>query len=392
MKRELAVGLAVLCPALLMAAGCKKKAAEKPPPPPGVVVSQVVQKDVPVYGEWIGTTAGDINASIRPQITGYLLRRAYPEGSFVRQGELLFEIDPRQIQAQLQQAQANLGQGQAQLAKAQRDVARYRPLAEQRAVSQQELDNTVAAEQVAAASVAALRAAVDQARLNLSWTKVRAPISGIAGASIAQVGDLVTPQTVLASVSQVDPLRVLFNLSEQEYLHYREHSQGGAAAPAAQSGLGELELVLADGSVYPPRGRLLFTDLQVEVKTGTIAAVGRFPNPGNRLRPGQYAKVRAETGVEKGAILVPQRAVNEQQGGYQIAVVGPNNRADVRNVQAGQRIGSLWVIERGLSPGERVVVDGFSRVKSGAPVTPTEAPPLPMRAAAPPPPAAPPAG
>jgi len=341
------------------------------------VVTPVVQRDVPVYQEWIGTTAGDVNAEIRPNITGYLLRRDYPEGGFVRQGQLLFEIDPRQFQAQLEQAQANLGQGQATLAKAERDVARDRPLAEQKALSQQELDNAVAAEQVARANVAALRAAVDQARLNLAWTRVTSLVSGIAGAAIAQVGNLVSPQSVLVTVSRVDPLRVLFNVSEQDYLRFRGAGEAGTAPR-----IGELELVLADGTVFPHRGRVIFTDRGVDVKTGTIGVVGAFPNPGNVLRPGQYGKVRAETSVERGALLVPQRAVNELQGGYQVAVVGPDDKADIRNVQAGQRVGSLWVIEQGLRPGERVVVEGFSRLKAGAPVKPREAPPLAAAAAA----------
>jgi membrane fusion protein, multidrug efflux system len=370
MKRELVLGLSMLCAAAAAAAGCGKK-APPPPPPPLVVVTPVIQKDVPVYGEWIGTTAGDINAEIRPQITGYLLRRSYDEGSFVKPGQLLFEIDPRQIRSQLQQAEANLGQGKANLAKAERDVARFRPLAEQRAISQQELDNAVSAEQVARAAVVALEAAVDQARLYLSWTRVTSPIGGIAGAAATQVGDLVTPQSVLATVSRVDPLRVLFKLSEQEYLRYGE----SAASPAAAGPrISRLELVLSDGTVFPHPGRLIFTDREVDVKTGTIGAVGLFPNPGNLLRPGQYAKVRAETSIDRAALLVPQRAVNELQGGYQVAVVGPDNKADVRNVQPGQRIGSLWVIDRGLHPGERVVVEGFSRAKAGALVKPVESP------------------
>jgi len=372
MKRELVLGLSVLCAAAAVAAvaGCGKKAPPPPPPPPVVVVAPVIQKDVPVYGEWIGTTAGDINAQIRPQITGYLLRRIYDEGSFVRPGQPLFEIDPRQIRAQLQQAEANLGQGKANLAKAERDVARFRPLVEQRAISQQDFDNAVSAEQVARAAVVALEAAVDQARLYLSWTRVTSPIGGIAGAATAQVGDLLTPQSVLATVSRVDPLRVLFQLSEQEYLRYREPGVPAGSAPRIST----LELVLSDGTVFPHPGRLIFTDREVDVKTGTIGAVGLFPNPGNLLRPGQYAKVRAQTSIDRGALLVPQRAVNELQGGYQVAVVGPDDKAAVRNVQVGPRIGSLWVIDSGLHPGERVVVDGFSRAKSGTLVKPVESP------------------
>jgi RND family efflux transporter MFP subunit len=376
MKRELVLGLSVVCAAIAGAAatGCGKKAPPPPPPPPVVVVAQVIQKDVPVYGEWIGTTAGDINAQIRPQITGYLLRRVYDEGSYVRPGQPLFEIDPRQIRAQLQQAEANLGQGKANLAKAERDVARFRPLAEQRAISQQDFDNAVSAEQVARAAVVALEAAVDQARLYLSWTRVTSPIGGIAGAATAQVGDLLTPQSLLATVSRVDPLRVLFQLSEQEYLRYGESRSPAGAGAGSAPRISQLELVLSDGTVFPHPGRLIFTDREVDVKTGTIGAVGLFPNPGNVLRPGQYAKVRAETSVDRGALLVPQRAVNELQGGYQVAVVGPDDKAAVRNVQVGQRIGSLWVVDRGLHPGERVVVDGFSRAKAGALVKPVDSP------------------
>ncbi|HVT18214.1 MAG TPA: efflux RND transporter periplasmic adaptor subunit [Thermoanaerobaculia bacterium] len=375
MKRELASGLGlvlgvlgILCGLCGAAAGCHKSQAEKPPPPPAVVVAPVVQRDVPVYGEWIGTTAGDVNAEIRPKVEGYLLRRVYAEGSFVRQGAPLFVIDPRQFQAQLAQAEANLGQVQASLAKAERDVARFRPLAAEKALSQQELDNAVSAEQVAKANVAALRAAVSQARLNLQWTKVTSPIAGIAGAAERQVGDLVSPQTVLVTVSRVDPLRVLFNISEQELMRYEQR----AGAPGAS--FGELDLVLADGTVFPRKGKMIFADRQVNVKTGTIGVVGLFPNPGNLLRPGQYAKVRAMTSLKRGALLVPQRAVNEMQGSYQVAVVGPDDRAEVRTVQPGERVEGLWVIDAGLRPGDRVVTDGFSRVKSGAPVTPETAP------------------
>jgi membrane fusion protein (multidrug efflux system) len=348
-----------------LAAGCK---APPPPPaaPPIVVVAAVVQRDVPVIKEWIGTTAGDITAEIRPNVSGYLLRRVYQEGSLVRKGQLLFEIDPRQFQAQMQQAAANVGEGQAQLAKTERDVTRYRPLAAERAISQQELDNAVAAEEVAKANVAALQAALDQARLNLSWTKVLSPIDGIAGVSQAQVGNLVNQQSVLAVLSRVDPIRVLFNLSEQEYLQARQPN----ADPTTRESIGELSLVLTDGQVFAQRGHLIFTDREVDPKTGTIGAVGLFPNPGNVLRPGQYAKVRAETSIERNALLVPQRAVNEIQGAYQIAVIGPDHRADVRTVQAGQQVGKLWLIVNGIHPGEQVVVDGFSRVKTGQVVNP----------------------
>jgi membrane fusion protein, multidrug efflux system len=348
-----------------LAVGCAKP-APPPPAPPAVIVASVTQQDVPLYAEWIGSTTGDINAEIRPNVEGYLLQRVYKEGSFVRKGELLFEIDPRQLRAQVQQAEANVGQGEAQLAKTERDVARYRPLAAERAISQQELDNAVSAEQIARANVAALKAALDQARLNLAWTKILSPIDGVAGASLTQIGNLVNPQSVLAIVSRVDPIRVQFNLSEQEYLRYREHTGTG---PGTEN-IAELTLVLSDGTPYPHGGKLIFTDRQVDAKTGTIGAVGLFPNPGNLLRPGQYAKIRAETSIDRGALLVPQRAVNEIQGQYQIAVIGSDNKAQVRTVQAGRLVGNLWLISKGLEPSDRVVVDGFSRAKNGVLVSP----------------------
>jgi membrane fusion protein, multidrug efflux system len=361
MNRVLISALSLLS---LAAAACTKSEAAKPaPPPPGVVVTTVVQQDEPVRREWIGTTQGDVNAEIRPKVDGYLLRRVYVEGSFVRAGQLLFEIDPRQAQAQLQQAQANLAQAESNLAKADRDVARYEPLATQRAISQQELDNARSAQQAARASAGALRAAVDNARLNVSWARVTSPISGIAGIANAQVGNLVSPSTVLTTVSKVDPIRVNFPISEQEYLRYQRD-------PAMRHA--ELELELSDGTTFPQKGRIALSGREVDVKTGTITVVGVFPNPGNLLRPGQYAKVRATTETKRNALLVPQRAVNELQGLHQVAVIGAGNVAEVRKVKTGARSGAMWVIEEGLKPGERVVIEGFSRVKDGQPVTPKE--------------------
>lgn len=367
MKLVSVVGLGVVFAAV---AGCHGKPPAPPPQgPPTVLVSPVVQRDVPVTQEWIGTTAGNINAEIRPRAEGYLLRRVYAEGSFVRQGDLMFEIDPRQVQAQLQQTQGDLAEAQAQLSKAQQDVNRFRPLAAQKAVSQQELDNALAAQAAAKAVVDAKEAAVHQARLNLGWSRVTAPISGIAGASQAQVGDLVNPSTVLAVVSQCDPIRVLYPLSEQEYLHLQERLRSDPAARGDN-----LELILADGSTFPHKGHLLFSDRQVDVKTGTIGTVAVFPNPGNILRPGQFAKVRAVTEVKKGAILVPQRAVSQLQGSFQVAVVGSDDKVQMRPVQPGVRVGSLWQIDSGLQPGDRVVVEGLARVKPGITVRPQEAP------------------
>ncbi len=368
---------AVLGFALALALACVLACSRAKDPsaatPPKVVVAAAIQRDEPILREWIGTTEGDVNADIRPHVEGYLLRRVYKEGGTVAQGAPLFEIDPRQFEAQLQQAEANLEQARAALAKADLDLARLEPLAGQHAVSQQEVDNARAARRGARATVGSLEASVAQARLNLSWTKVTSPIAGIAGIAQQQVGDLVNGQTVLTTVSKVDPLRVVYQLGEQEYLELERN-------PVMRNA--ELDLVLSDGTVFPHKGRMLLTGRNVDVRTGTITAIGLFANPGNLLRPGQYAKVRAVVKVRKGAILVPQRAVNEMQGAYQVAVVGSDRKAQIRTVRAAERVGSLWVIESGLSPGERVVVEGFSRVKTGAAVDPVDV------AASPPPAAA----
>jgi membrane fusion protein, multidrug efflux system len=362
MMKPAVIAAAIFAAALTTA--CKPtEAAKAPAPAPGVVVTAALQQDEPIVREWIGTTEGDVNAEIRPKVDGYLLRRVYTEGSFVRQGQPLFEIDPRQAQASLRQAQANLAQAEASLAKASRDVARYEPLAAQRAISQQELDNARSSQEAASASVGALRAAVEQTRLNVAWTHVTSPISGIAGIAQTQVGNLVNPQTVLAVVSKVDPVRVSFPMSEQEYLQFQN-------SPAIRNA--ELELILSDGSVHPHKGRIALAGRDVNVKTGTITVVGLFPNPGNVLRPGQFAKVRAVTDVRRAAIVIPQRAVNELQGVYQVAVVGTGNIAEVRPVKLGARVGSNWIVEEGLAAGEHVVIEGFSRVKDGQPVAPKE--------------------
>jgi membrane fusion protein (multidrug efflux system) len=356
--------LVILVVAAASSACSRRDASKNPPPPQKVVVAPVIQRDEALFHEWIGTTQGDVTADIRPRVEGYLLRRVYTEGSLVKQGDVLFEIDPRQLEAQLRQAEANLEQAKASLDKAERDVTRDEPLAVQRAISQQELDNARSSRQGAAATVGALQAAVEQTRLNLSWTKVTSPIDGIAGIAPQQVGDLVSPQTVLTTVSKVDPIRVLYQLSEQEYVEMLRDPEMRNA---------ELQLVLADGGVFPKKGRVLLTGREVDVKTGTIAAIGLFPNPGNLLRPGQYAKVRAVVKVRRGALLVPQRAVNEMQGDFQVGVVGPGDTAQIRKVKPAERVGSMWIIEDGLKPGEQVIVEGFTRIKSGMIVSPVSA-------------------
>ncbi|HEX3584091.1 MAG TPA: efflux RND transporter periplasmic adaptor subunit [Thermoanaerobaculia bacterium] len=359
----------VLLPLTIALAGCgggnaAKQKENAPAPPPHVVVTTVIQRDQPITREWIGTTEGDVNADIRPKIEGYLLRRAYQEGSHVSRGQLLFEIDPRQAEAQLRQAEANLEQAKAGLVKSQHDVDRFEPLAAQRALSQQELDNARSARAAAQATVGALEAAVEQARLNVSWTKVTSPIDGIAGLAKGQVGDLVNPQTVLTTVSTVNPIRVSYQVSEQEYLQFQSD-------PAMRNAA--LELILADGSTFAQKGHIALSGREVDVKTGTITTIGIFPNPGNVLRPGQYAKVRAVTAVRRGALLVPQRAVNELQGTEQVGVVDANDVATIRAVTPGARVGSDWVIESGLNPGDRVIVEGFAKIKGGMKVVPEEA-------------------
>jgi len=357
--------------------GCARPEQAKPPPPE-VVVVQVEQRDVPIRKEWIGTLEGLVNAQIKPQVTGYLLRQTYQEGSFVKKGQLLFEIDPRTFQAALDEAKGKLANAEGQLAttqanqvKAQQDIDRYTPLAKEQAIPQQDLDNAVQANAAAQAQVRAARAqieaakaAVESAQLNLGFTKVVSLIDGIAGIAQAQIGDLVSQSSLLTTVSTVDPIKVYFPVSEREYLEYvRENPESTRNHPA-------LEMVLADDSIYPQKGKISFSDRQVDVKTGTLRVQGVFPNPGNVLRPGQYARVRAITKTAKGALLVPQRAVTEQQGNYQVAVVTSDNTIEIRPVEVAVRVGTQWIIENGLKPGERVVAEGIQKVSPGAIVNP----------------------
>jgi membrane fusion protein (multidrug efflux system) len=329
-------------------------------------VAPVVARDVPIVKEWIGSLDGFVNAEIRPEVEGYLLRQDYKEGSFVKRGAVLFEIDPRQFQASLNQVKGDLERNEAALARAKLDVQRLTPLVGQRAVSQQELDNAISAARQAQANVDAARANVERAQLSRDWSRVVSPIDGIAGIAKAQVGNLVSPQTLMTTVSQVDPIKVYFSPSEQEYLQWSEN--GGQIGGLHPKGM--LQLVLADGSEYPLRGDPLLQDRNIDPRTGTLQVAGVFPNPDNRLRPGQYARVRAVTGVRRGAILVPQRAVSELQGGYQVAVVGPDNRVEIRPVETADRTGPFWVVTKGLSPGERIVIEGTQKVRPGAVVEP----------------------
>lgn len=351
---------------------CKGSKPAAAPPPPEVLVTPVVVKDVPVVKEWIGTLQGSVDAEIRPKVQGYILRRAYAEGTFVRKGDTLFEIDSRQFQAAYDQATGTLGRAQATLAKTKVDVDRYTPLAAQKAVSQQELDNALASRDEATAALAAAQASQEQAKLNLQWSKVTSPIDGVAGIAKSQVGDLVDGNVVLTSVSTVDPIRVSFSISEQEYMSAADRLN--TAVKERTTNKVPLELILADGSVYPEKGEAYAINREVDIKTGTIAILGDFPNPNHVLRPGQYAKVRAVVDTKKGALLVPQRAVSELQGSFMIGVVKPDGTAEVRAVVAGPRMGDLWVIEKGLEPGDQVVVEGLQFVRTGSKVNAKPAP------------------
>lgn len=432
------IGIAVV--AVLLGFARSSKPAQAAPPTLEVEVIPVEQKNVPIYSEWIGTTEGMVNADLKAQVTGYLLRQDYKEGSFVKKGQLLFEIDPRPFQAaldqangqvaqyqgqveqatsqitqaeaqlaqaksQILQAQARLAQAQANQVKTDLDVQKYRPLAEQKAVTQQDLDNALQANTATKAQVDAEKAGVEAARaqvahasaeintakagvvaakgqlenaraaaktaaLNLSFTQIISPIDGIAGIAQAQVGNLVsTTSNPLTTVSTLDPIKVYFTLGEQDYLRYTKPFLSSAEQSGNLDRL-ELELILSDGSTYPEKGRFYFADRQVDPKTGAIRMAGIFPNPNNGLRPGQFGKVRAVTSLQEDALMVPQRAVSELQGTYQVAVVGPDNIVNVRTVKIGERTGSMWVITDGLKPGELIVAEGTLKVRPGMLVKP----------------------
>ncbi len=375
-----------LMPLLAVVSGCRSDAqnAQAAANPPRVQVARVSRRDVSLSTEWVATMDGYVNAQIQSHVSGYLIRQDYREGSVVSKGQLLFEIDPRpfqatldQSEAQLAQVQAQVVQAQAQLAKAAQDVARDTPLAEAKAIAQSQLDDDLQAKAGAAAAVAAFqsgvaaaKAAVEQAQLNLSFTKITSMVDGVAGIAQAQIGDLVATTTVLTSVSQVDPIKVYFPISEQDYLRAEKLRTGGSTGQAPPLAGIPLTLVLADASVYPHSGKVLWTDRQVDPSTGTIRVAAAFPNPGNVLRPGAYGRVRAVTEMHHDALLIPQAAVTELQGTFQVAVVGSDNRVKIQNVQMGSQVGSDWVVNQGISPSDRVVVGGMQYARQGAAVSP----------------------
>ena len=411
-KQQVAVILCATALALSVSSGCSTGTSAPAPAPPTVEVVEVRQQDVPIYGEWIGTLDGLVNADIKAQVSGYLLKQGYVEGSFVRAGQLLFEIDPRPFEAALDQAQGQLAQAsgqsaqaKAQLAqteaqltaaeanqrKAQLDEDRYVPLAKQEAITQQDLDNAVqnnlaakaqvqaaragvetarAQIQAAEAAVQSAKAAVATAKLNLGFTRLTSPIDGIAGLAQQQVGALVSPASgAVTTVSTLDPVKVYFTVSEQEYLDFNRRFPTQASRDA-ETGRLPLELILADGTVYAHKGKFSFADRQVNQATGAIRIAGLFPNPGNILRPGQYGRVRASTRTKAGALLIPQRAVTELQGTYQVAVVDGSNKIAIRTVKIADRVGSQWIIDEGLKAGEKVVAEGVQKVGPGMPVNP----------------------
>src|SRR5580698_8698890 len=326
---------------LLQALGCSNGnvRAAAPPPPPVVEVAPVIQKDVPVQGEWVGTLEGYVNAQIQPQVSGYLIRQDYHEGAFVKKGQLLFEIDPRPFQAVLDQAKGQLAQAEAQMANADQNVKRDVPEAEAHAIPQSQLDTDTQSLRGAKAAVETGQASVEQAELNLGYTRVVSLIDGIAGINTVQVGNLVGPSTVLTAVSQLSPIKVYFPISEQEYLRMADGGGPGSVDFLTHASRIPLQLTLADGSTYPHPGKIIFADRQVNTQTGTIQIVGEFPNSRNLLRPGQYARIQTPIGNVTGALLVPQAAVNHQQGTYQVTVVGADNRAQLRTVQVGPTVG-----------------------------------------------------
>lgn len=352
--------------AVLGAACSNGQAAAPPAPPPQVQVITLTPERVALTSEWVATLDGYVNAQVRPQVQGYLIKRNYQEGSYVRRGQVLFEIDPRPFDATLAQARGHLAEMQAQFGKTQRDLQRDRPLADQHAIAQSQLDNDVQANMAAQAAVTSAEAAVQTAQLNVGFTKVTSLVDGIAAIATAQIGDLVGPNTLLTTVSQVDPIKVYFPLSEQEYLRMALPINHGRGAKAWTGG--PLQLVLADGSNYPHPGSFLAADREIDPKTGTIRVSATFPNPEHILRPGQYGRVTSETQTVPAALMVPQRAVTELQDTYQVRIVGQGDIVTTKLVKVGQRVGSRWLITEGLSAGQRVVVDGAS-TKDGQRVT-----------------------
>ena len=373
MKKKMLPMALVLASLLASSAGCGKKEPPPPPPPPEVKVTPVVQRDVPIYIEVIGQTRGSTEIEVRARVEGYLESVNYQEGSVVRKGQLLYTLDPRPFEANVAQARGVQAEAEAQLARARQDVARYEPLVAKNAISRQEYETAVQVARAAEASVEAAKAGVERTKIDLSFTRINAPASGIAGKTEVYPGTLVGrgQSELLTRISQVDKIHVRVSLPEKDFIEYNrkreERRRAGNTNPL------KFELLLSDGSVHPEKGDLVFVDRAVDPQTGTILVEVAFPNPGGTVRPGQYARVRVAIDEKKGAILVPQRAVTELQGIYNVAVVKPDDTVELRMVKAGERVGTLWVIDEGLKAGDRVVVEGVQKVRSGIKVTPRPA-------------------
>jgi RND family efflux transporter MFP subunit len=355
-----------------------------PPPPPEVLVISAPARDVPVYREWVGTLDGSENAQIRARVMGYLLQRNYQEGSQVKKGDVMFTIDARPFEAVLAEAKSQLEQGKAVQLATQSDADRNKELFNRKVISEQEYTNKTQQNDANIAKVQALQASVEQAQLNVQFCKIASPVDGIAGNAQAQIGDLVGQGTnaVLTTVSTVDPIKILFPISEQEYLGAAQRIEEEMSKPFEKREA-LFEVVLADGTTFDHKGRLFSLDRQVNQATGTILATALVENPGGLLRPGQFARARVRSKDLKGVIVVPQRAVAELQGTYQVGVIGADNKAEIRVVTVGPLVGSDWVIASGLKAGEKVVVEGFQKLRAGAPVAPKPwAPPAPAAGAA----------
>jgi RND family efflux transporter MFP subunit len=366
--------IAVILMALVCVSGCKPKPKAEAPVPPLVEVTTVTQADIPIYHDWVGVLDGMVNAHIRAQVTGYLLSQNYTEGDPIKKGDLLFQIDPRPFQAALDQAKGQLAQAEARLGKTALDVKRYAPLVADKAISQEEYDDAVQANLEANAAVVAAKAMVEQAQLNLGFTKIVSPIDGIASIASGQIGDLVGPNTgELTTVSTIDPIKAYYNVTEQAYLNFtklfvtdRDRNE--------RLGKLEIDLILANGEIYPMKGKIYAADRQISPTTGALRLAALFPNPNGVLRPGQFGRVRVKFDLANAALLVPQKAVTELQGTYQVAVLEPDNKVRIQPVQLGDRSGTFWVVKEGLKPGERVITEGLQKVRGGTVVNPTNAP------------------
>jgi len=377
MKSLIRLRTEILCvaAAVLCLSGCKDKPRTSAAAPPTVEVATVTQADVPIYHDWIGVLDGFVNAHIRAQVTGYLQTQNYKEGDPIRKGDLLFEIDPRPFKATLDQAKGQLAQAEARLGKTELDVKRYAPLVKDKAISQEEYDDAVQANLETQAAVVAAKAQVEQADVNLGFTRIISPIDGIASIANGQIGDLVGPASGdLTTVSTVDPIKVYYNVTEQAYINFAKLFTTESNRYERLRQL-EIELILADGAAYPLKGKIYAADRQISPTTGALRVAALFPNPNYALRPGQFGRIRVKFDLANGALLVPQKAVSELQGAYQVAVVDTDNKVHIQPVRVGERSGQMWIIQEGLHPGQRIVVEGIQKVREGTLVNATNAPP-----------------